>query len=99
MFTSQVYDFVFPLPPYEKQAAVVAVVMNYNRTRELISSAIEQAANDAAIIDQSILANAFRGELVPQDPADEPASALLERLRTTQAEAPPNGIARGKSRR
>jgi type I restriction enzyme, S subunit len=29
---------------------------------------------------QSILAKAFRGELVPQDPSDNPASVLLERL-------------------
>jgi type I restriction enzyme S subunit len=32
-------------------------------------------------LDQAILAKAFRGELVPQDPADEPTSALLERIR------------------
>jgi type I restriction enzyme S subunit len=30
---------------------------------------------------QSILAKAFRGELVPQDPKDEPAEALLRRIR------------------
>ena len=32
-----------------------------------------------------LLAKAFRGELVPQDPSDEPASILLERIRPTRA--------------
>ena len=32
-------------------------------------------------LDQSILAKAFRGELVPQDPNDEPAAVLLDRIR------------------
>ena len=35
-------------------------------------------------MNQSILAKAFRGELVPQDPRDEPASELLARIRTTR---------------
>ena len=35
----------------------------------------------------SILAKAFRGELVPQDPRDEPASELLARIRTTREAA------------
>ncbi len=38
--------------------------------------------------DQAVLAKAFRGELVPQDPNDEPASALLERIRAERAAAP-----------
>jgi type I restriction enzyme S subunit len=36
-----------------------------------------------AQLDQSILSKAFRGELVPQDSGDEPASELLKRIRTT----------------
>lgn len=39
-------------------------------------------------LDQAILAKAFRGELVPQDPADEPASVLLDRIRAERAAAP-----------
>jgi len=39
-------------------------------------------------LDQAILAKAFRGELVPQDPADEPASVLLDRIRAKRAAAP-----------
>jgi len=37
---------------------------------------------------QSILAKAFRGELVPQNPNDEPASVLLERIRQTKTNEP-----------
>ncbi len=37
---------------------------------------------------QSILAKAFRGELMPQDPTDEPASVLLERIKIRRATAP-----------
>lgn len=39
-------------------------------------------------LDQAILAKAFRGELVPQDPSDEPASVLLDRIRAERANAP-----------
>ncbi len=40
---------------------------------------------------QSLLAKAFRGELVPQDPDDEPASALLERIRKEREVAAGDG--------
>jgi type I restriction enzyme S subunit len=36
-------------------------------------------------LDQAVLTKAFRGELVPQDPADEPASVLLDRIRAERA--------------
>lgn len=49
-----------------------------------------QSARDALDkLDQAILAKAFRGELVPQDPNDEPASVLLERIRAERAAVGP----------
>jgi type I restriction enzyme S subunit len=39
-------------------------------------------------LDQAILSKAFRGELVQQDPADEPASVLLDRIRAEREAAP-----------
>ncbi|TVQ58910.1 MAG: restriction endonuclease subunit S [Rhodobacteraceae bacterium] len=39
-------------------------------------------------LDERLLAKALRGELVPQDPADEPAAHLLARLRAARAGAP-----------
>lgn len=46
-------------------------------------------------LDQSILAKAFRGELVPQDPNDEPASELLKRIKAEADKTP----AKGRKRR
>jgi type I restriction enzyme S subunit len=47
-----------------------------------------------AALRRSVLKAAFEGKLVPQDPSDEPASVLLERIRANRSAAAP-----GKSRR
>lgn len=47
-------------------------------------------------LDSAILAKAFRGELVPQDPNDEPASVLLERIRAEREAAEPRSKVRVK---
>jgi type I restriction enzyme S subunit len=50
-----------------------------------------EAASASALLDrldQALLSKAFRGELVPQDPADEPASELLARIQAARAAAP-----------
>lgn len=44
--------------------------------------AVQNALDTAEKLKQAILKKAFRGELVPQDPNDEPASVLLERIRS-----------------
>lgn len=49
---------------------------------------IDGALRSSAALRQAILHQAFTGRLVPQDPADEPASALLARLRAEREAAP-----------
>ncbi len=63
-------------------------------------SILEQAKASLAELDQldqSILAKAFRGELVPQDPNDEPASVLLERIKAERAKVTPVKKSRKKA--
>jgi archaellum component FlaD/FlaE len=51
------------------------------KTADQIEQRYQKAKSYIDQLTQSILAKAFRGELVPQDPNDEPASVLLERIR------------------
>ena len=81
MFTSQIDKFIFPLPPLEEQAEIIEIVESQIKRMEDICLIAEQAIEDFTSIGQSILAKAFRGELVSQDPNDEPAAVLIERIR------------------
>lgn len=71
-----------PAPPLDEQRAVVAAHSRCLDARRRLAAEIERSAERSAGLRCSILAAAFNGTLVPQDPADEPASALLERIRT-----------------
>lgn len=69
-----------PVPPIAEQLALVtAVQAGLVRIQAARSSAVQMAAM-LSRLESAILAKAFRGELVPQDPNDEPADAMLARL-------------------
>ena len=60
---------------------------------------IDAALKRRAALRQSILKKAFTGQLVAQDPSDEPASALLERIRAERAAIPSTTSRRTKARK
>ena len=78
-----------PLPPPDEQREIVS------RLDDLLDAAVQQeGALDRAMAmvaaqRQNILRAAFSGQLVPQDPNDEPASVLLERIRACRQAAAP----------
>ena len=73
--------FVLPLPSLAEQAEIVRILQGRLEATEKLNLEIDTALARADALRQSILKKAFAGQLVPQDPKDEPAAALLERIR------------------
>lgn len=69
------------VPPLPEQQEIVRRVEALFKKADAIEVRYQKAKAFVNKLTQSILAKAFRGELVPQDPNDEPASVLLERIR------------------
>jgi type I restriction enzyme S subunit len=68
------------LPPIDEQIEIVRRVETLFAFADRIEARLQTAQTAADRVTPSLLAKAFRGELVPQDPNDEPASELLKRL-------------------
>ena len=71
-----------PLLPEAEQRVMLEAVHKLEAHCRRISEAVAVCLDSANGLDQAALAKAFRGGLVPQDPNDEPASVLLERIRS-----------------
>jgi type I restriction enzyme, S subunit len=69
-----------PVPTIEEQAEIVRRIDQLLGFADNLERRYQIVASDVAMLTPSVLAKAFRGELVPQDPNDEPAGEMLERI-------------------
>lgn len=81
-------EIPFHVPPPAEQTEIVRRVEQLFAFADQLEAKVASAKSRIDHLTQSLLAKAFRGELVPQNPNDEPASLLLERIKAQRAAAP-----------
>jgi type I restriction enzyme S subunit len=86
-----------PLAPLKEQLEFARKLEDCQMRINIMEQAATSASDQVALLDRSILAKAFRGELVPQDPNDEPAAVLLERIRAERENLDTKKKAKGKT--
>lgn len=82
---THIRGFILPLPSLSEQSEIVRILDERLNTVGTLGAEIDAHLARADTLRQSILKQAFLGKLVPQDPNDEPAAALLERIRIENA--------------
>jgi type I restriction enzyme S subunit len=85
---NQVRSAPVAVPPEAEIERVLLAIESALATIANIAAKGETTRRRIANVEQAALAKAFRGELVQQDPTDEPASVLLDRIRAARADAP-----------
>lgn len=91
----KIYPLEFRLPILEEQVEIVRCIEILFTFADRLEARLKAAQTATERLTPSLLAKAFRGALVPQDPNDEPASELVRRL---QATVRPSEIKLGRKR-
>ena len=92
----KIYGLLVVLPHFDEQTEIVRRVDTLFAFADRLEARLAQAQTAATRLTPALLAKAFRGELVPQDPNDEPAAELLRRLQAQRATAPKASAGRGR---
>jgi type I restriction enzyme S subunit len=84
----------YALPPMTEQERIVSEIERLLSVDDAMLQSVKTNTTRIERLRQSVLTSAFTGQLVPQDPTDEPASALLERIRAKRGATGPQRPAR-----
>jgi type I restriction enzyme S subunit len=96
---TKVAGIPLPVPSHAEAERIVVHIEEAFDWIERVSRERDKATTLLDHLDRGLLGKAFRGELVPQDPTDEPAEQLLERIRSERgAQAPARRGRRGRAR-
>jgi type I restriction enzyme S subunit len=80
-----------PIPPEKEQQEIKNQIERYFGAVEHLERELEAQLVRSRNLRQAILRNGFSGRLVPQDPNDEPAERLLERIRSSRSKTVQSG--------
>lgn len=88
IYQRQLYALTIPVPSRDEQSEIVRRLDAAFVWLDQVSADYKAASKLLPRLDAAILAKAFRGELVPQDPADESAATTLARVAAARTAAP-----------
>jgi type I restriction enzyme S subunit len=89
--TQSVAELPVPVPPYPEQLRIVEAAQRLMSITDALEVSVMSALRRSQQLRSSILAAAFSGQLVAQDPQDEPASVLLDRVAAERVQADDHG--------
>lgn len=96
VYAKDLFPLAVALPPAPEQERITAAIERACSAADNVSEQCRGAVERCRRLRQSILNSAFEGKLIEQDPNDEPASALLDRIRAERAAA---GAPKARGRR
>lgn len=79
-------DLVLPVPPIDEQRQITQEIESQDSVTANVESVLFVSFERMRMLRHTVLHSAFSGNLVPQDPNDEPASVLLQRIKAEREE-------------